>query len=211
MPISTGGTNKINTAMPGGGPQAQIDTVEQLTGITFDYYALTGFGGFSRAIDDIGGLVIDVPYTVDGDEGYFPAGEARYEGREALGYARTRHTLPRGDFDRSLHQGVVMISALTQFRDEYGADAGALLTWLGAGLREVELDVPLDELTRMSELAMSIKPSRVTNLVALGSGGMVGSMSVVHLSSDNARLFQDLEDDGYIMPKDIPEAAQVQA
>ena len=40
---------------------------------------------------------------------------------------------------------------------------------------------------------------------------MVGSMSVVHLSSDNERLFQDLEDDGFIMPKAIPEAAQVQA
>jgi LCP family protein required for cell wall assembly len=211
VPISTGGTNKINTAMPGGGPQAQIDTIEQLTGITFDYYALTGFGGFSRAVDDIGGLTIDVPFTVDGPDGVFEAGVATYEGREALSYARTRKTLPRGDFDRSLHQGIVMISALTQFREEYGADAGALLTWLGAGLREVELDVPLDELTRLSELAMDIKPSRVTNLVALGSSGMVGSMSVVNLSSDNERLFQDIEDDGFIMPKAIPEAAQVQA
>ena len=52
---------------------------------------------------------------------------------------------------------------------------------------------------------MNLKPSRVTNLVALGVGDTVGSMSIVRLSSDNERLFQDLEDDGYIMPKAIPE------
>ena len=32
--VSTGGTNKINAAMPVGGPEATVATVEQLTGIT---------------------------------------------------------------------------------------------------------------------------------------------------------------------------------
>ena len=79
VPISTGGTNKINTAMPGGGVQAQIDTVEQLTGHHVRLLRAHGFVGFTKAVDDIGGLIIDVPFTVDGDEGYFGAGEARYD------------------------------------------------------------------------------------------------------------------------------------
>jgi anionic cell wall polymer biosynthesis LytR-Cps2A-Psr (LCP) family protein len=41
VPLASGGTNKINAAMPAGGVEAQIATVEQLTGIAFDYYAPT--------------------------------------------------------------------------------------------------------------------------------------------------------------------------
>lgn len=210
VPLASGGTGKINAAMPPGGLEAEIATVEDVTGITFDYYALTGFDGFRSAIRDIGGLTVDLPYAVSGLDRSYPEGESTLNAEDALRFARIRKTVPRGDFDRSLHQGLLMVSALAQFRQEYGADAGALFTWLGAGYRGVRFDVPLPELTRLAELAMSIKPQRVTNLVALGSVGSAGSMSIVNLSPDNGPLFQDLADDGYILPKDIPDLAQIQ-
>ena len=115
VPLSTGGTNKINAAMPQGGPQAMIDTVENLTGIQMDYYALTGFGGLTRAVDQIGGLTVDLPTQLVGYDKTFPAGTQRLNGRDALQVARTRKSLANGDFGRSENQGLLMISALTQF------------------------------------------------------------------------------------------------
>jgi LCP family protein required for cell wall assembly len=208
VPLSTGGTDKINAAMPVGGPEAAVQTVENLTGITFDYYVLTGFNEVTQAVNQIGGLMVDVPYTVVGFEQTFPAGLHRMTGRQVLGYSRTRHSLPLGDFDRSLNQGVVLKSALTQFRAEFAKDPTRLYSWLGAGLRNTETTVPIDELIRLAGLSQSIPAKRVTNLVALGSSDMLGSQSIVRLSDANQALWQDLNQDGFILQGKIPAAAQ---
>jgi polyisoprenyl-teichoic acid--peptidoglycan teichoic acid transferase len=208
VPLSTGGTNKINAAMAGGGPEAEIATVENLTGLTFDYYVLTGFGGFMDAVDDIGGLVVNVPYDVTGYWQTYPAGPHRLDGTGALDLVRTRHSLPLGDFNRSMDQGWAMLSALTQFRSEYAADEGRLFTWLGAALRNVQTSVPLDELMHLAFLGAQIPPKNVTNLVATGHTGSAGGSSVVYLSESNQPLFQDIGADGYILTKDIPASSR---
>jgi LCP family protein required for cell wall assembly len=208
VPLSTGGTNKINAAMAAGGPDAAIASVESVTGLKFGYYVLTGFGGFMDAVDTIGGLVIDVPYNVTGYWTTYPAGPHRLDGKGALDLVRARHSLPLGDFNRSMDQGWAMLSALKQFRAEFAADQGSLFAWLGAGLRNVQTSVPLDELMRLAFLGTQIPPKNVTNLVAMGHSGSVGSQSVVNLSDANQPLFQDIGADGYILQKDIPASAR---
>lgn len=204
VPLATGGTNKINAAMSGGGLEAQIATVEQLTGITMDYYALTGFDGFSAAIQEVGGLRVDVPYPVDGYSTNFEPGVQVMRGSQALDFARTRKSLPRGDFDRSLHQGLLMVSALDQFRAEYEESAGRMFTWIGAGLRNVSTDVAVDELMRLGNLTLDVKTSNVTSLVAMGTSGTENGVSVVYLDDSNTDLWIDMAADGYILPKAIP-------
>jgi polyisoprenyl-teichoic acid--peptidoglycan teichoic acid transferase len=208
VPLSTGGTDKINAAMPVGGPEAEVQTVENLTGITFDYYVVTGFNEVTQAVNQIGGLEVDVPYTVVGFEQTFEAGLHRMTGREVLGYSRTRHSLPLGDFDRSLNQGVVLKSALTQFRAEFAKDPTRLYSWLGAGLRNTETTVPIDELIRLAGLSQSLPAQRVTNLVAIGQSDILGTQSIVRLSDANNALWQDLNQDGFILQKAIPANAQ---
>ncbi len=208
VPLSTGGTDKINAAMPVGGPEAEVQTVENLTGITFDYYVVTGFNEVTQAVNQIGGLEVDVPYTVVGFEQTFEAGLHRMTGREVLGYSRTRHSLPLGDFDRSLNQGVVLKSALTQFRGEFAKDPTRLYSWLGAGLRNTETTVPIDELIRLAGLSQSLPAQRVTNLVAIGQSDILGTQSIVRLSDANNALWQDLNQDGFILQKAIPANAQ---
>lgn len=208
VPLSTGGTGKINSAMPSGGPEAMVQTVEALTGITFDYWTLTGFNEVIAAVDQLGGLVVDVPYPVSGYIQDFPEGKHRMSGAEVLGYSRTRKSLPMGDFNRSFNQGVVLTSALTQFRAEYAKDPSRLYAWLGAGLRNVSTTVPVDELIKLAGLAQDLPVSKVTNLVALGTSSTNGSQSIVNLSPENQQLWADLGADGYILPKAIPDAAQ---
>jgi LCP family protein required for cell wall assembly len=208
VPLSTGGTDKINAAMPVGGPEAEMQTVENLTGITFDYYVVTGFNEVTSAVNQIGGLEVNVPYSVVGYDQTFPSGLHRMTGQEVLGYSRTRHSLPLGDFDRSLNQGVVLKSALTQFRAEFAKDPARLFSWIGAGLRNTETNVPVDELVRLAGLAQSLPVQRVTNLVALGTSAMAGSQSIVNLSDANNALWQDMAQDGFILQKAIPANAQ---
>jgi LCP family protein required for cell wall assembly len=208
VPLSTGGAGKINSVMPIGGPEQQVETVENLTGVTFDYYMLTGFKGLKRAVDELGGLTIDIPYTVVGDSRTFPAGVQKLDGPSALGYARTRHSLPLGDFDRSMNQGRLMIAALSQFRSEFAKDPSKLFAWLGAGLRNVETSLSIEELTTLAFLTGQVRPKNVTNLIATGTIGSQGTQSVVYLSQVNQPLFKDIADDGFILEKAIPATNQ---
>jgi LCP family protein required for cell wall assembly len=208
VPLATGGTNKINSALPAGGIDKEIETVENLTGIRFDYYAITAFQGFTEAVDAIGGLSMDLPYAVVGDGGGgWAAGPQHMSGADALGYARARDHLPRGDFDRSWNQGFVMLSALDQFRAQTAKHPAAVYQWLAAGLRHVQSSLDVGELMQLAGLSASIPSSRVTNLVALGTGGWEGSQSVVFLSAADRALFADLAQDGYILPRDVPKEA----
>jgi LCP family protein required for cell wall assembly len=199
VPLSTGGTNKINSAMPQGGPQAMVATIERLTGIQIDYYALTGFGGVSRAIDQIGGLTVNLPAQLVGYTKTFPAGEQRLEGRDALQVARTRKSLQNGDFGRSANQGVLLISALAQFRKEFAKDPNRMFVWLGAGLRNVQTDLSIGELSTLAFTAMTVRAEGVTNIVVPGTTATIGGMSVVQLSPTARALYNDLKADGIIL------------
>ena len=208
VPLSTGGTGKINSAMPKGGPEAMVATVEDLTGITFDYYALSSFGGVTEAVNAVGGLDIDVPYSFKGFAGTsFQTGQQTMTGAQALEFSRERKTLAHGDFDRSMNQGRVLLAALAQFRDEFDADPATLFRWLGIGLRNVETDLPLSDLLTLAFTASQVPPKRVTNLVAVGTVGTVGGLSVVNLPNPQPML-KDVAADGYVMKKDIPTEAQ---
>ena len=204
VPLATGGTNKINVALAQGGAQGMIKTVENLTGVRFDYYVITGFDGLTRLFDALGGVRIDVPYSFEGHEGTsFPQGKQTLSGGQALEFSRTRKTLAHGDFDRSMNQGRLLLAALTQFKAEFRRDPTALFKWIAVGMRNVATDVPLNELLTLAFTSSVIGPKRVTNLVAVGSIGTAGGASIVNLPSPNP-VFQDVAADGYVLPKDIP-------
>jgi LCP family protein required for cell wall assembly len=206
VPIASGGTNKINSALPQGGTRGMIDTVEDLTGVTLDYYMLTGFEGMRRIFDALGGLKIDIPYAFEGHAlTPFQEGRATLNGAETLEYTRTRKSLRQGDFDRSMNQGRVMLAAFAQFRAEFQKDPTALFHWIAVGMRNVTTDVPLGELLTLGFASSEIAPKGVTNLVAVGSVGTAGGASVVFLPSPNP-VFEDIAADGYVLAKDIPAA-----
>lgn len=208
VPLASGGSDKINQAMHRGGVEATVATVERLTGIRFDYYALSGFNEMVAAVDEIGGITIDIPYSFSGFTRSFEAGQSRLDGKAALEFSRTRKSLQAGDFDRSMNQGRVLVAALAQFRKQFARDPASLFTWLGAGMRWVDTDLSIDELVRLGFTATRVSPKRVSNLVLMGSIGTAGGMSIVNLSSANAPLFKDLAADGFIRQQDIPVQAQ---
>jgi LCP family protein required for cell wall assembly len=100
---------RINTAYPlgetygyeGGGPQLAMDTVSSFIGQPVKYYARVNFQGFVELIDMIGGVDVNVPFTIYDDQYptedygvqlfYLEAGQQHLDGETALKYVRTRN------------------------------------------------------------------------------------------------------------------------
>ena len=113
------GQDKVNAAYAYGGPDLAQKTVEGLLGIGINSYALVDFGAFTRIVDAVGGVVIDVKRPIR-DEAYPTAdfgverlniqpGPQLMPGDVALKYARSRHD--SNDFSRARRQQDV-ISAI---------------------------------------------------------------------------------------------------
>jgi LCP family protein required for cell wall assembly len=114
VPIPGNGKDKINAAFAMGGAPLLTQTVEQATGLRLDHYAEIGFGGFAGVVDALGGVSLCLPEPIsDPLAGIdLPAGCQELDGRNALGYVRSRAT-PRADLDRMVNQRQ-FVSALLQ-------------------------------------------------------------------------------------------------
>lgn len=99
------GQAKINAAFSWGGPRLMAATMEQLTGVRLDHFAIVDFSGFKQITDAIGGVTITVPKAVtSAKQGTIAAGTYTMDGETALTYVRQRYNVPGGDFGRVKRQ-----------------------------------------------------------------------------------------------------------
>jgi LCP family protein required for cell wall assembly len=207
VPIDGHGTNKINSSLFYGGPELLVKTIEQLGGFKIDYWAITTFWGFTDMIDDIGGLTMNVPFAMHDSyaRADFQPGVQELSGRDALAFARTRHDLLEGDFGRSENGGRLFLASLAQFKKEYQSDQAALFKWIGAGMRNTDMTLSLNEVIDLAYTASRIPVAKVQNIVLPGSAQMAGSLSVVVLDTARARaIFTDAKADAVVEKKNIP-------
>lgn len=96
------GTQKINAAHSVGGPELVIKCVSNLCGVNINHYAEINFEGFQAAVDNLGGVEVEVPMEiVDELAGYVPQGKVVLNGDQALALARSRHAFDDvGDGDK---------------------------------------------------------------------------------------------------------------
>jgi LCP family protein required for cell wall assembly len=194
VPIPGHGKDKINAAFAMGGAQLLVQTVEQATGLRLDHYAEIGFGGFAALVDALGGVTV-CPKTALNDPlaGIdLPAGCQQLDGRNALGYVRTRDT-PRADLDRMVNQRQFLAALLQRA----ASPAVWLNPWRWYSVPRAAADALTvdkgDHIWDLARLGWALHGSTTTTTVPISefSNGDVGSV-VVWNHDEASRLFQAL-------------------
>ncbi|MCD2196153.1 LCP family protein [Actinomycetospora endophytica] len=189
VPIPGHGINKINAAYSFGGPALLVNTVEQLTRVRVDHFAVIDFAGFADMTDAAGGIDVTLPAATSNFGVNFPAGPQHLAGPQALAYVRQRYGLPGGDFDRvrrqqnalrSLASTAITNGTLSDPVRAYGL-ADALTRWVG-----VDDTLSNNDLRGLIWNLRGLRTSGLEFLTAPVAGtGMEGDQSVVYL--DQAR------------------------
>jgi LCP family protein required for cell wall assembly len=190
--LASGGKGKINSALTFGGPTGLQRTVVATTGVPLEGYVITGFDGFKRIVDGIGGLPMKVPVTVvgAGADVVIKAGQNHLSGRAALAYGRQRHTVAGGDFGRSANQGLLIMAAAGFTRLEGPAKLPAILH-IAAPF--ITTNLSAEQVLTFAAGAYVTNPNKVHNRVAIGGFGMTSDgQSIVLLDANARRMFADI-------------------
>lgn len=83
--------------------------ISDLIGTNVENYVLVNFDTFQTIIGALGGITVDNPYEFTAMDGqHYAEGTIDLDPNQALMYVRERYSLPGGDFDRNMHQQLVM-------------------------------------------------------------------------------------------------------
>jgi len=82
------GSMELWSTLAAGGPSLLIRTVEQLTNVRIDHYSVLDFPGVTKVIGAMGGVNVDVPFTIHSQGFTFHAGINKLTPASVLPYAR---------------------------------------------------------------------------------------------------------------------------
>ena len=153
-------TDRINAAYEDCGPRGTLLTVKGLTGVDVNYLITVNFRGFRRVVDTLGGVWIDVDRRYYNENRGTPGtdyanidlqpGYQRLTGKQALDFARFRHT--DSDLYRIARQQFVVKALKEQFTRHFGATS--IPNVVNAITKNVEIgrhgDKPLELTTVLS-------------------------------------------------------------
>lgn len=134
--------NKITHAASYGGEECMIETIQNFTDVTIDYYVKINFKGLVKIVDTLGGIQVDVPYSFceqnsdrkfGNDTVYVEEGLQTLNGEQALAFSRNRHPWPQycskkysnyesNDFIRGQNQQTVLKAILNKIKENNSLD-----------------------------------------------------------------------------------------
>jgi LCP family protein required for cell wall assembly len=192
------GMAKINASFAFGGPSLAVRTIEGVTGIRVDHFAVIDFTGFQALTDAVGGIDVNVAAATTSGPLVLHAGRNHLDGRQALAYVRQRKGLPGGDLDRvRRHQSAIRALFAKAASDELldpvrGHDFAVELTrWI-----TVDDTLTNDQLRTIALRLSALGGGGITFLTAPVAGlGREGDQSVVYLHTARcAHLWRALAD-----------------
>src|SRR5580704_12565175 len=194
VPLSTGGSGKIDGAYSYGAAGAAIATVEQDFGVHVDDYIWVGLIGLIKVIDAIGGIDIVTNSPVMDD--YYPsdiygnwpydyqrvavlAGPQHLDGIQAMEYVRSRHSDLQSDYGRSKRQQQVLQAIRLKAKLVGPSDIPALAAAIGG---ELKTSIGLSKVASLVPLAASFdNPDAIRQVLLLPpyarSGAPGGSLT----------------------------------
>jgi LCP family protein required for cell wall assembly len=194
VPLSTGGSGKIDGAYSYGGATAAIATVERNFHVHVDDYIWIGLQGLINLINEVGGVdvvtsnpVFDNFYPNDvGTKGLYGyahiavlGGAQHLDGAAALQYVRARHSDLQGDLGRSFRQQQVLLALRAKAKYLNVADLPDFVSALSG---EVKTSMDLGRLRELLPIAASVKTEDVKQIVLFGnytSGEVIGGQDAL--------------------------------
>jgi LCP family protein required for cell wall assembly len=202
VPIQGHGNAKLNATFSFGGPPLLIATIERLTGVRVDHFAVLDFEGFRSMTDALGGVDVQVTRTVwaPAQKVLWPAGTHHLDGARALDFVRQRHNLPGGDLGRIKRQQA-FLKALARQAIDRGTLANPLKlnAFLEAATKAMSVDESLTT-SALRSLALQFRSVRAGDVVfvtaPVAGTGTEGRQSVVYLDRVRGRrLYRALRED----------------
>src|SRR4051812_20502681 len=202
-----GSKDRINAALPFGGPDLLIRTITENFGIEINHYVQVNFAQFQKLVDVIGGVPIafDKPVRdewtgLEIDE----PGCVTLSGDQALNYVRSRHFeyFEDGEWNEDPASDLSRISRQQDFIEkavERAASKGlrnpiTMNRLLDAGLDAVTVDDQLTakDIASLANRFRSFDPSTFETYALPVVGDMVGDASVVRLIDREAEPILDV-------------------
>lgn len=116
--IADGGNNQYDKLTHAGiyGVDSSIHTLENLYGISIDYYARINFTTFLNLVDLVGGVTVtnDQEFTSKSGQHHYPVGNVTMNSEQALAFVRERYSLQNGDNDRGKNQTKVIAAIINK-------------------------------------------------------------------------------------------------
>lgn len=208
------------------GIEAIQTTVEESMGIPIHYHIMVDFEAFRKSIDTVGGVTINAEEAlVDRTVAWENGGSAilankginKFNGKQALLYARSRHGSARGDFDRAERQRLIILALKDKVLSAgtYGNPfkVSQIVDALGDHVRT---DLSISEVMRLYDIAKLIDGSKVLSLGLADppnnfvTTANIGGLSVVVPRAGNGN-FKEIQNfvrnslkDGFIRKENAP-------
>lgn len=149
--------------LPGDGPGLLAATMEANFGSRTDHFVALNLQAFEHVIDSLGGIDINLPYTVDGRvtrsrdaDRYFPAGPQHLDGYRTMLLARMR---PDGDLVRNDVQNLILQAVAAKVLSP--AVLPSLPSVVEALYASVQTDLNADDIRKLLCLGASLQPSSI--------------------------------------------------
>ena len=193
VPIEDMGWRKINNINAlaemenkGSGGLATSQALSQLFNLPIDYYVRLDFEGFSKIIDELGGVRVFVDNTLDDyrypilgledspnynarwEHLHIEAGWQQMDGALALKYARSRHGLGSegSDFARARRQQKILSAVKDKLFSLNVLFKPTLITGIISAYQEhVSTNLKVWEMVRLWDLFKDVSPDRISNKV----------------------------------------------
>lgn len=216
-----GWSEKINAALPTGGPELLIETITENFDIPIDHYVQVDFAEFERLVDVIGG--VRVPLTTGVRDDYTgllveQAGCVTFTGSQALAYVRSRHFEyldpdterwvddPTSDLGRISRQQDFVRRALERAVERGLRNPVTAKRLVDTGLEGIVVDDGLDA-GRILDLVTAYRtfePAQLrTYALPVTFDTSSGGASIVRLVARDAEPVLDLFR-GLVRPEDVP-------
>lgn len=152
------GTQKLNAAHSLGGPKLVIETVSKFAGVPINHYAEINFDGFKAAVDDLGGVEVDVPMEINDAMagGHVDQGRQNLNGEQALILCRARHAYDKfgdGDKYRAANQRVVLSSIAKKC---LSADIATIAKTVTDLSKYIKTDLALNDIIGLAQIMKDI-------------------------------------------------------